>query len=217
MLIADIGNTNFHIYDGKSITHLSHKKAIKRYKNKKLLYISVNKKINKKIKNIKKWKNISDIIKLNGEYATMGVDRKAICLSKKNGIFIDAGTAITIDIMSDGIYQGGFILLGLREYINGYKNISPRLDIELNRELSLNKLPKTTKDAISYGIIASIKAIISYHQKEHRVYFSGGDGKFLSRFFKRSIYDEELLFKGIIKSLRNKNRNKDDNNSTSKR
>jgi len=217
MLIVDIGNTNFHIYNGTSIVHLSHKKAIKKYKNKKLLYISVNKKINKKIKGIKKWRNISDKIRLNGEYSTMGVDRKALCLSKKNGIFIDAGSAITIDIMRDGIYQGGFILLGLRQYLKAYKDISAVLDIQLNKDLSLNKLPKTTKDAISYGIISSIKAVISLHQKENRIYFSGGDGKFLSRFFKKSVYDEELLFKGIIKSLRIKNRDKYDNNSTSKR
>ena len=217
MLIVDIGNTNFHIYNGTSIVHLSHKKAIKKYKNKKLLYISVNKKINKKIKGIKKWRNISDKIRLNGEYSTMGVDRKALCLSKKNGIFIDAGSAITIDIMRDGIYQGGFILLGLRQYLKAYKDISAVLDIQLNENLSLNKLPKTTKDAISYGIISSIKAVISLHQKENRIYFSGGDGKFLSRFFKKSVYDEELLFKGIIKSLRIKNRDKYDNNSTSKR
>lgn len=217
MLIADIGNTNFHIYNGTSIVHLSHKKAIKKYKNKKLLYISVNKKINKKIKGIKKWRNISDKIKVNSEYSTMGVDRKALCLSKKNGIFIDAGSAITVDIMKDGIYQGGFILLGIRQYLKAYKDISPVLDIQLNKNLSLNKLPKTTKDAISYGIISSIKAVISLHQKGNRIYFSGGDGKFLSRFFKKSIYDEELLFKGIIKSLRIKDRDKYDNNSTSKR
>ncbi len=217
MLIVDIGNTNFHIYNGTSIVHLSHKKAIKKYKNKKLLYISVNKKINKKIKGIKKWRNISDKIRLNGEYSTMGVDRKALCLSKKNGIFIDAGSAITVDIMRNGTYQGGFILLGLRQYLKAYKDISAVLDIQLNKNLSLNKLPKTTKDAISYGIISSIKAVISLHQKENRIYFSGGDGKFLSRFFKKSVYDEELLFKGIIKSLRIKNRDKYDNNSTSKR
>ena len=147
----------------------------------------------------------------------MGVDRKALCLSKENGIFIDAGSAITVDIMKDGVYQGGFILLGLRQYLKGYKDISSVLDIQLNKNLSLNKLPKTTKDAISYGIISSIKAVISLHQKNNNLYFSGGDGKFLSRFFKKSIYDEELLFNGIIKSLRIKDRDKYDNNSTSKR
>ena len=37
MLLADIGNTNFHIYDGKEVIHLSHKEAIKKYKDKKTI------------------------------------------------------------------------------------------------------------------------------------------------------------------------------------
>jgi len=202
MLLADIGNTNFHIYKNGKISHISLKKAKKRYANKKLLYISVNQKISKKISKIKNWHNISSKIRLNGEYKGMGIDRKALCLYKRDGVFIDAGSAITVDIMRDGIYQGGFILLGLRAYLKAYQDISPILATSLNREISFEVLPKTTKDSISYGIIASIKSIISLHQHSGKLYFTGGDGKFLSTFFDNSYYDEAMVFKGILKAYK---------------
>ncbi|MEA2027839.1 MAG: type III pantothenate kinase, partial [Campylobacterota bacterium] len=164
MLLADIGNTNFHIYDGKAVIHLSHKEAIQKYSNKKLFYISVNKALSKKLNKIKKWEDIGSTLFIKGEYPSMGMDRKALALSKKNGIFIDAGSAITVDVVEDGTYQGGFILPGINAYLKSYADISPALNIELNPKISFNKLPKTTKDAISYGIIASIKALISNHK-----------------------------------------------------
>ena len=202
LLLADIGNTNFHIYKDNKISHISFKEAKKRYANKKLFYISVNQKINSKISKIKKWHNISNKIRLKGEYKGMGIDRKALCLYKKNGIFIDAGSAITVDIMRDGVYRGGFILLGLRAYLKAYKDISPILETSLNRDISFDKLPKTTKDSISYGIITSIKSIISLHQNSDKLYFTGGDGKFLSTFFDNSYYDEAMVFKGILKAYK---------------
>ncbi|HIP51099.1 MAG TPA: pantothenate kinase, partial [Campylobacterales bacterium] len=41
MLLADIGNTRIHIYNGKEVIHLSHEEAIEQYKDKKLKYITV--------------------------------------------------------------------------------------------------------------------------------------------------------------------------------
>ncbi|MBN2825432.1 MAG: type III pantothenate kinase [Campylobacterales bacterium] len=202
MLLADIGNTHFHIYDGQNIKHLLHRDAIKKYKNQKLLYICVNQAINQKIAKIKKWSNIGDKLSIQGEYPTMGIDRKALCLSKKNGVFIDAGSAITVDFVQDRIYQGGFILPGLQSYLQSYQSISPALKTKLNPNISLKQLPISTKDAISYGIIASIKALISNHKHHASLYFTGGDGKFIASFFKESIYDETLIFKGILKGLK---------------
>ena len=33
--------------------------------------------------------------------------------------------------------------------------------------------------------------------KNKKIYFTGGDGKFLSRFFENAIYDDLLIFKGM--------------------
>jgi type III pantothenate kinase len=132
----------------------------------------------------------------------MGIDRQALCLSHRDGIFISAGTAITVDIMNLGIYQGGFILPGIEAYLNAYANISPALKTNLNSNISLDTLPQTTKDGISYGIIASIKMLIEKSQNNKKIYISGGDGELISSFFDNAIFDEELIFKGIKNALK---------------
>ncbi len=204
ILLADIGNSYFHIYNGKTVEHLTYDDAIQKYKDTPLKYISVNQKIEAKIGHIKVWKNLSSSMMIEGQYNTMGVDRKALCLSHSEGVFIDAGSAITVDVVEKGKYVGGFILPGLKAYINSYKSISPILDVALNRELSLDSLPGTTKDGISYGIIASIKALIDKHSDGKKLYFTGGDGKFLSTYFEEAVYDEMLVFNGMQQAIKNK-------------
>ncbi len=200
MILADIGNTRVHIYEKGKVIHLSYQEAIDRYQNQDVYYISVKSELKEKLEELNRWVNISDRIILKGSYATMGVDRKALCLSKEDGIFISAGSAITVDIMEAGEYQGGFLLLGISQYIKSYSLISPQLTTTLNRKINVNKLPKSTQDGISYGIIGSIQTVIERHQQEKRVYISGGDGEFLSSFLNNAIFDESLIFQGMIKA-----------------
>ena len=202
VLLADIGNTYFHIYNGSEIEHLSYEEAIRKYSKEALCYISVKQQLDSTIENIILWKNISQEIQLQGAYETMGVDRRALCLSHENGVFVDAGSAITVDIMQDGQYMGGFIVPGLKAMLQAYTAISPVLEIELNETISLEQLPATTKDGISYGIIASIKALIDKHSDGRKLYFTGGDGKLLSSFFEEATYDEMLVFNGMRKVIK---------------
>ena len=202
VLLADIGNTHFHIYNGSEIEHLSYDEAIAKYSQEALCYISVKQQLDSSIENIPSWKNISRQIDLEGAYETMGVDRRALCLSHENGIFVDAGSAITVDIMEEGRYMGGFIFPGLKAMLQAYASISPALETELNETIRLEQLPATTKDGISYGIIASIKALIDKHSDGKKLYFTGGDGKFLSSFFEEATYDEMLVFNGMRKVMK---------------
>jgi type III pantothenate kinase len=202
LLLADIGNTHFHIYNGSEIEHLSYEEAIRKYNKKFLCYISVKQHLDSTIENIALWKNISPQIQLEGAYETMGVDRRALCLSHENGLFVDAGSAITVDIMEEGTYRGGFILPGIKAMLQAYRSISPVLDTTLNETISLEQLPYTTKDGISYGIIASIKALIDKHSDGKKLYFTGGDGRFLSSFFEEATYDEMLVFNGMRKVIK---------------
>ena len=204
ILLADIGNTHFHIYNTKKVEHLTYEDAIKKYSQSKLCYISVKHQLSDVIAGIKNWKNISSLMKIEGEYVTMGVDRKALCLSHQNGIFIDAGSAITVDIVKNGIYNGGYIFPGLKAMLKTYKEISPALENELDSKINLHRLPFTTKEQISYGIIASIKALIEKHSESKILYFTGGDGKFLSTFFDDAVSDETLVFRGILKVIKDK-------------
>ena len=66
MLLADIGNTRFHIYNGKEVEHLSCDNAIQKYATKEMCYISVKHELGEKIEHIKSWKNISSFIKIEG-------------------------------------------------------------------------------------------------------------------------------------------------------
>jgi len=201
VLLADIGNTRVHIYNGDEVVHLTHDEAIEQYSDQELFYITVKHQLKYKLEFLDNWINISDQMVLVNEYSTMGIDRKALCLSHQDGIFVSAGSAITVDIMEKGIYQGGFLLLGLRAYINAYASISPALETELNQNISLEQLPQTTKDGISYGIISSIKMLIEKHQSDKKLYISGGDGEFLSSFFDNAIFDETLIFQGMKNAL----------------
>ena len=202
MLLADIGNTRIHIFNGDEVIHLSHDKAIELYAHQKLQYITVKHQLKDKLQQITNWIDISKQIKIENEYHTMGIDRKALCLSHKNGIFISAGSAITVDVVEEGVYQGGFLLPGIKSYLKAYADISPALQTELNPKILFNRLPQTTRDGISYGIIASIKSLVEKHQSDKKLYISGGDGKLLSSFFDNAIFDEKLIFQGIKNALK---------------
>jgi type III pantothenate kinase len=200
-LLADIGNSHMHIYDGVSVEHLPHREAIAKYAQDTLSYISVRHALESELAALSNWQNISKYFVLPGEYETMGVDRKALCMSHPDGLFVDAGSAITVDLMRGDHYQGGFILPGLSAAQRAYAKISPVLDVSVNLQVPLERLPHTTRDGISYGIIAPIKAIIEQHQEGVAIYCSGGDGAFLSTLFEDAIYDETLLFQGMMKVL----------------
>ncbi len=202
MLLADIGNTHFHIYNGNNVEHLSYDNAIVKYQNEPLCYISVKHQHSSEIEQIKDWKNISSLVHIEGDYETMGVDRRALCLSHKNGVFVDAGSAITVDVVEEGVYLGGYIFPGIKTMLDSYEKISPALKTDLNNTISLSRLPATTKDGISYGIIASIKALIDKHSDGKTLYFTGGDGQFLSTFFEKAVYDEMLVFNGMSQAIK---------------
>ena len=200
-LLADIGNTRIHIYNGKEVIHLSHAEAIEQYKERKLKYITVKHQLKEKLSSLENWEDISHLIRIENEYETMGIDRKALCLSHENGIFVSAGSAITVDVMEKGKYVGGFLLPGFKAYLKAYADISPALDTTLNSDISLESLARTTKDGISFAIIASIKLLIEKYQSDKKLYISGGDGEFLSTFFKNVLFDETLIFQGMINIL----------------
>ena len=204
MLLLDIGNSNIKIFkEGKIISKMA--KAENFPKFERFYYICVN-------------KNLKDIIPENGidisswfefksSYQNLGIDRIAACYTIQEGVVVDAGSAITIDIMQNHTHQGGIILPGLNSYKKCYATISPVLDKELNKNISLEKLPQNTTDAMSFGVFASLKMIIENLAKNKSVYLSGGDGEILKSFIKNSIFKKDLVFNGMIKAIKEKDVN----------
>ena len=201
MILCDIGNSTFHFYiDGKEKKY-SLNEELPSLKQ-KIYYISVNKSASEKLKIF--YDELIDLepyITFETSYKGMGLDRKVACLGAQNSVIVDAGSAITVDIIKDGKHEGGFILPGLNSLKGIYPQISHKLSFDFNTKVNLDKIPLCTQDAISYGIIQSIIRPIIKASKKQRVVFTGGDGEFLSQFIKNSIYKKDLIFnnmRGII-------------------
>lgn len=199
MILADIGNSYAHILIDDKIEHLKIDSAIAKFKDAKVFYICVNRRVEDRLKSLREWIDISSYLSMKGFYKGMGVDRKALCLSNGDGLYIDAGSAITIDLVKSGEYIGGTILPGIGKLQECYSSISPALDKKVDFEEI--KLSRETSKQIGYGIIMPIISLISNIREDMSIYICGGDGKLLSRFIDDSIYDERLLFRGMEKAV----------------
>jgi type III pantothenate kinase len=116
-------------------------------------------------------------------------------------VIVDAGSAITVDIMAGGLHLGGYIMPGLFALQKSFATISPRLDMTINPNTQLDLLPQNSLEAISYGAIKPIILMLKESQKDKKLYFTGGDGKFFAKFFNNAIYDSSLVFKGMLKVI----------------
>ena len=205
-MIADIGNRHAHIRDNNSYFTIPFYELFK-YKNLPLFYISVNSEFNKKAKDIKNWINLAPYIKLKGAYSSMGIDRKALLLSRGDGIYIDAGSAITVDIKKDNSFIGGVIIPGIWAQKEAFNKISPFLKIDELEEIDLDTLPNSnTIKTLSYGIIAPIVALVEKLKNRYNlpIYITGGDGKMLSSYINGAYFKEDLIFEALEKIIKEK-------------
>ncbi len=201
MILCDIGNSFYHFYKDGEIFKESVDKTPQLF-NKKIYYISVNNSATLKLKESNNLIDLSKRINFNTSYNGLGIDRVFACLNISNGVVVDAGSAITIDVMQNSTHLGGSILLGLLSHKKNYNSISNKLNFDLNREVNLNKLPQNTIDALSYASLKSTILIIKDISKDNKIYFTGGDGQFLSKFFINSIYDKNLIFNSMIRVIK---------------
>ena len=201
MTLCDIGNSTFHfLIDGKEFKYFMHE-ALPRIEG-TVYYVSVNETATLKLRHT--YDEIIDLkpyINFETTYEGMGLDRKIACLGYEHAIVVDAGSAITVDMMQKGQHKGGFILPGLKKLKEIYPDISMKLDIDFNVKVNLDTIPLNTQDAISYAILKSIIAPIQEIAGDKPVIFTGGDGELLSQFIHGSIYKKNLIFEhmeGII-------------------
>jgi len=199
MILCDIGNTSYHFLDGTKDYKKSSKSFNPQSIKDKVYYICVNKKISKILKNLDNWIDISTKIDLSKYYPTIGIDRAIACEAIFDGVIVDAGSAITVDVKENGKYMGGFIYPGTKAISKTYKDISEVLDYELNYDLDMEKLPKNSQDAISYGFLKLLVFEVISYKKE--IFLTGGDAKRLSTLFPHAKLDKHLLFKGMLKIL----------------
>jgi len=215
MILCDIGNTTFHFkVKNQSFVLPTHKslKHLPSY-SEPIYYISVNSKATKVF--LKKYPdaiNIENIIRFETSYQGMGIDRKVVCKYIKDGIIVDFGSAITVDIMKNGIHKGGFILPGIKAFKSIYPNISQKLSFHFEKNTNLDKIPLTTNDAINYAILNAISLPIlkEYEKYQIKVYFTGGDKSLLKKHFENIPvkYMKNMMFKSMKKIIQQSNKKK---------
>jgi type III pantothenate kinase len=215
MILCDIGNTTYHFKTKNSNFKIGIKEPLTKIKKFKtpIYFLSVNKKATKKLlKNFPKAIDISKFIHFETTYQGMGVDRQIVCKYIKDGIIVDVGSAITVDIMKNGEHLGGFILPGIGAYKRIYPNISKKLAFKFDTDINLDKIPLITNDAINYSILNSIIAPIKNIYKKYKtpIYFTGEDSKLLLSYFEHipHKYKKNLIFnsmkKVILKNIKGK-------------
>ena len=197
MILVDIGNTNFHICENGKTYDVKEPKKF----NKKVYYISVNKDKEKEFLSLNpEAVNLKNYIEFKSSYKNLGIDRIMACKTVENGVVVDAGSAITIDVMRNGIHKGGIITLGLFAFKEAFVKISEVLKVEY-KDIDLNRLPQNTNEALIYGSVGSVVNLIKKFGGPY--YFTGGDGEFLAKFVD-GIYIKDLVFRGMIKTVKEK-------------
>ncbi len=199
MLLCDIGNTSYHFYDGS----IEYKKNVEDFKpqtiTQKIYYISVNSSVNRKLSSLKNWIDLGLYLDRSAYYETMGIDRVVACEVVNNGVIVDAGSAITVDVMRDGVFEGGFIYPGVNAMQKTYKTISPALDYEFNFSLDTKTLAKNSQDAISYGFLKLLYSEVLSHNLP--IILTGGDGDKLQTLFDSATLNPHLLFHAMQKII----------------
>ncbi len=196
MLLCDVGNTSYHFYDLEN----DFKEDVKSFDpstiEDEVYFICVHPTLKKRLRALPNWEDLEEKIDKTPFYDTMGIDRIVACHAITDGVIVDAGSAITVDVLKGGVFQGGFIYPGLKAFQNSYATISKALRYDFNTQVDTTKLPKNTQDAISYGFFAPLlKEIRSYDME---TILTGGDAAILHRYLPDAKVDRHLLFRGML-------------------
>jgi type III pantothenate kinase len=155
------------------------------------------------------WLQRTDIPAARIRYATpetLGLDRFVACHGAWEyvggaAIVIDAGTAVTIDLIdASGVFLGGVITPGLGILESALRTHAPALPA-VPRELSDTYPPQSTSDAVKAGLLETWTAGIIHHVRqlhafvpEAKVIVTGADATLLSAM---GEIRPDLLFDGL--------------------
>jgi type III pantothenate kinase len=201
MILCDIGNTSYHFYDDERGADYKEDAATFDPASVKVpvFFINVNADVQARLTPLGNWTDLRPFVAWEKYYDTMGIDRVMACEAVRDGVVVDAGSAITVDVVRQGGFEGGFIYPGVAALHETYRRISPRLAYSFNFDMQLDKMPKNTPDAITYGAFGLLaKEIRSYGLP---VYLTGGDASALIPFFAQAALEPLLLFSGMKKII----------------
>ena len=145
---------------------------------------------------------------------TLGVDRLAAAVAAvevmgcRDCLVVDFGTAITIDLVEDGIYRGGNISPGVRTRFRALHDYTGRLPECVPTDEVL-EYGSTTSQAIEQGVMQGItyeiEGYISHFSAQNvkiSLIFTGGDAKYFVKRIKNAIFANcELVICGLNRIL----------------
>ena len=119
----------------------------------------------------------------------LGVDRFLTMIGamhlypKKNIFLIDAGSALTFDLLlKSGEHQGGLIMPGLGKLRNSFDQFSSD-----DRRITLNKLANNTQEAWETGTAEMLMGVVNHQieqqlneQGDLKIILTGGDAKMIA-------------------------------------
>jgi type III pantothenate kinase len=146
----------------------------------------------------------------------VGTDRLAAAVAanelrppQRSAIVVDAGTAVTVDLITnDGVFRGGAILPGIRTAAEALASATDALPLLENLDLSSAPaaIGKSTQEAmrsgIVWGCVGAVRELIlqlsaAVPDVPH-VFCTGGDGIHLARLIDRDMkFDPNLVLRGV--------------------
>ena len=198
-LLVDIGNSSAKVYDGKSLWRIP-KEELKYFRNEKIGYVCVDTELAPIVAQWEDWIDLTRYVELPGSYEGMGEDRKLLCSFVDEGVIVDVGSAVTVDVMQGGIYCGGFLYPGVRALEQAFASISPRLACSIKS--SDEQLVKNTCAQINYGALVPLARHI--RELGSPCYLTGGDAMLLAPLIPEAIVDQNLIFKAMQKIIQRK-------------
>ncbi|NPA32562.1 MAG: type III pantothenate kinase [Aquificae bacterium] len=137
----------------------------------------------------------------------LGDDRRllafgASALYARNSVVISAGTALVLDLVVEGVHEGGFITLGLGKKLTSLTSLAEGIP-PIEGEFYPIELGRSTEECVLGGIlnesIAFVEKVVKLwserYTKELFVVITGGEGRYLSGL---GHYDELLAHRSLL-------------------
>ncbi|WP_457596202.1 type III pantothenate kinase [Hydrogenimonas sp.] len=202
MILCDVGNSRMHFLVEGEVVHLTHEEGVRRYGERPVRYICVSQKAKRLIdREAPAWREVADPGLLRSGYRGLGIDRVAACLGVYHGVVVDAGSAVTVDVMEEGRHLGGWIWPGLATLRGAYAAVSAVLDRPIGPDLPTG-LPQNTDEALSFGVFAAVSAAIERYAPGLPVVVTGGDAPLFAAAITGACVDEKVVFRGIEKMIK---------------
>ena len=145
---------------------------------------------------------------------TLGADRIAVAVGVvcemgiRDALIVDMGSAITYDIVEDGVFKGGNISLGVAMRFKALNEFTASLPLCEATEPN-NKFGQSTKEAIEQGVMQGILheiegyvERISAENNKKSIIFCGGDAESFVNRIKNAIFaPRKLMFTGLNRIL----------------